>query len=139
MFEYVFFHRILAEQFASKARSLNLETKLIEDVPAWEVHITEAIDGDVERSINQYYDKLLEQDQDMSEAKSINDSDYGAAAVALQLDNGKDIYAQTTQIIMSKVLSVLDLDELNRLVSDIVFAVENPDEKIICKRYRRLK
>lgn len=139
MLEYVFFHKVLAEKFARKARSLNIETHLVEDSPAWEVHMSEDIEDEAERSVSHYYDKLFEQDQDMFESENSEEADYGAAAIELDLTEGKKVYAQTDQAIMGKVLSVLDFDEFNRLVNDIVFAVENPDERTICERYRDLK
>lgn len=139
MLEYVFFHKSLAEKFARQARSFDIETTLIGDEPAWEVHLPEDIDEKVEESLSGYYDELFEQDQDMYEQEHAEETDeYGAAAVELVLENGTKVYAQTDQEIMGKVLSVLDFDELNRLMNDIVFAVENPDVRTICQRYRDL-
>ena len=67
-----------------------------------------------------------------------DENEYGAAAIELTLKNSQKVYAQTNQKIMAKVLSTLTFDELNTLVADIVFAVENPDERTICERHRDL-
>jgi len=140
MLEYVFFHKVLAEKFARKSRLLGLETTLIEDEPAWEVHIPEDLDEDIEHQISDHYDELFEQDQDMYDLEfGESEDEYDAAAIDLKLQNGVKAYAQTNQKIMGKILSAITFDELNRFVSDIVFAVENPDERTICQRYRDLQ
>ena len=139
MLEYVFFHKVLAEKFASKVREYNIDTTLVENEPAWEVHISEDIDDAIEEKITDHYDDLFDQDQDMYEQEHEADEGYQAAAIEITLNKGQKVYAQTDQKIMGKLLSTLTFDELNRLVNDIVFAVENPDTRTICKRYRDLK
>jgi len=140
MLEYVFFHKVLAVKFSDKAKTFNIETILVKEDPAWEVHLPEDIDEKIEQSLSDYYDELFDQDQELYEQKSSKSEDeYGAAAIELVLKDGNKVFAQTDQKIMGKVLSVLDFDELNQLMNDIVFAVENPDERTICQRYRNLK
>lgn len=140
MLEYVFFHKTLAEQFARSARALDIDTTLVEDEPAWEVHLPEDMDENIERKLSAQYDDLFEQDQDMYDMEfGESDDEYGAAAIEICLKDNEVAYAQTDQRIMGKVLSVLTFDELNRLVADIVFAAENPDKRTICERYRELR
>jgi hypothetical protein len=139
MLEYVFFHKVLAEKFARKVRSYQIDTTLIEDEPAWEVHIPEDIDDNIESEISDFYDDLFNEDQDMYDSENLDSDEYDAAAIEITLDNGEKIYAQTDQSIMGKVLSSITFDEFNRLIDDIVFAVENPDSRTICQRYRDLK
>jgi hypothetical protein len=139
MLEYVFFHKILAEKFARKVSDYTIETTLVEDEPAWEVHISEDIDEVIESKISDYYDDLFDQDQDMYEQEHEADEGYEAAAIEITLNKGQKVYAQTDQKIMGKLLSTLTFDELNRLVNDIVFAVENPDTRTICQRFRDFK
>ena len=139
MLEYVFFHKVLADKFARYARSLDIETLMVADEPAWEVHLSEDIEDEIEEKVSEYYDELFEFDQEMYEQENPEvEGEYGAAAVEITLQNGTTVYAQTDQEIMGKVLSVLDFDELNRLMNDIVFAVENPDIRTICERFREL-
>ena len=140
MLEYVFFHKVLAQQFASKANEQNIASKLIKDDPAWEVHLPEDIEECIELELGDYYDELFEKGQEMYEQEHSHEEDqYGAKAIELSLKNNQKIYAQTDQKIMAKLLSVLTFEELDLLVSDIVFAVENPDDRTICQRYRDLK
>ncbi len=137
MLEYVFFHKVLAVQFIKKANDYQIEALLIEEEPAWEVHLSEDIDEKIEQKLGAYYDILFDKDQDMYEEEHTEDeNEYGAAAIELTLKNNQKVYAQTNQKIMAKVLSTLTFDELNTLVADIVFAVENPDERSICQRHR---
>lgn len=139
MLEYVFFHKVLAEKFSRKVRKYKIDTTLIEDEPAWEVHISEDIDDKIEKKISNYYDELFDEDQDMYNEENIDEDTYDAAAIELTLEHGKKIYAQTDQKIMGKILSAITFDELNRFVNDITFAIENPDSRSICERYRDLK
>jgi hypothetical protein len=139
MLEYVFFHKVLAERFARKAREHKIETTLLEESPAWEVHLPEDIDESIEEKLSDYYDDLFDEDQDMYDEEHQEEDQYDAAAIEITLNNGVKAYAQTDQRIMGKVLSSLTFDEFNRLVEDIVFAVENPDVRTICQRYRDLK
>jgi hypothetical protein len=137
MLEYVFFHKVLADKFSRAARNLGIETALIEDEPAWEVHLPEDMDEQIEVQLSEMYDELFDQDQEMYDQENADsEEDYGAAAIEITLANDDKVYAQTDQKIMGKVLSVLTFDELNRLIEDIVFAVENPDTRTICQRYR---
>lgn len=139
MLEFVFFHKVLAEKFIERVRSYAIESQLKYEDPAWEVHIPEDIDESTDEALNDYYDDLFADDQDMYDQEHAADDQYQAAAIEIALDNGEKIYAQTDQKIMGKLLSTLTFDELNRLVKDIVFAVENPDTRTICQRYRDLK
>ncbi|MBL4659135.1 MAG: hypothetical protein JKY19_02175 [Alcanivoracaceae bacterium] len=139
MLEYVFFHKVLAEQFIKKAGDYQIEALLIEEEPVWEVHLSEDIDEKIQQKLCDYYDILFAEDQDMYEkAHTEDENEYQAAAIELTLKNNQKVYAQTSQQIMAKVLSVLSFDELNVLVADIVFAVENPDKRSICQRHRDL-
>ena len=58
MLEYVFFHKVLAEKFASKVREYNIDATLVENEPAWEVHISEDIDDAIEEKITDHYDDV---------------------------------------------------------------------------------
>lgn len=139
MLEFVFFHKVLAEKFIDKVKSHDIVATLVHEEPAWEVHIPEDIDETADEELNDYYDDLFADDQDMYEQEHEADEGYQAAAIELTLGNGERVYAQTDQKIMGKLLSILTFDELNRLVNDIVFAVENPDSRTICQRHRDLK
>ena len=139
MLEFVFFHKRLAEKFMQRVENSGINATLVHEEPAWEVHIPEDIDEHLNEDLNDYYDDLFEEDQDMYDQEHATDDQYQAAAIEITLKNAEKIYAQTNQKIMGKLLSILTFDELNRLVNDIVFAVENPDSRTICQRYRDLK
>ena len=139
MLEYVFFHKVLAEKFAKKVREYNIETKLIEEEPAWEVHVPEDIEEETEQEISDFYDDFFDKDQEMFEQENQDDDSYGAAAIEITLKNGEKVNAQTDQKILGKVLSTISFDEFNQLINDITFAIENPDSRTICERYRDLK
>ena len=140
MLEYVFFHKILAKQFIDIAKSYNIEPQLIEEELGWEVHLSEDIDDLIEQQLSDYYDDLFDQDQEMYEqSQQDSEDEYQSAAIEIVLKNGDTTYAQTSQSIMGKLVSVLNFDELNQLVEDIVNAIENPDDRTICEKHREDK
>ncbi len=138
MLEFVFFHKVLAEKFIKKVESYQITAKLIKEDPAWEVHVPEDIDDSIDEELNDYYDELFADDQEMYESSNAEDSDYNAAGIEINLQDGTKIMAETEQKILGKVLSIITFDEFNQLVHDIASAVENPDERSICQRYRDL-
>jgi len=138
MFEYVFFHQVLAEKFVSLISGLDIESQVVFEKPAWEVHVSEDINDELEDKISDIYDDLFAQDQDMFEQFDESSDGYDAAAIEITLKNGEKTYAQTKPEILGKVLSSLSFEEFNQLIEDVVFAVENPDSRSICQRYRDL-
>jgi len=137
MLEYVFFHKILAKQFIDIAQSYNIEAQLIQQELGWEVHHSEDIEDLIEQQLSDYYDDLFDQDQEMYEqSQQQSENEYQAASIEIQLKNGEKTYAQTSQSLMGKLVSVLSFDEINQLVQDIVTAVENPDDRTICEKHR---
>ena len=138
MLEFVFFHKVLAEKFIKKIESYQIKAKLIKEDPAWEVHVPEDIDDSIDEELNDYYDELFADDQEMYESSNAEDSDYNAAGIEINLQDGTKIMAETDQKLLGKVLSTITFDEFNQLVHDIASAVENPDERSICQRYRDL-
>ena len=136
MLEYVFFHKILAEKFIAKAKDFKISAQLQEQEPAWVVPLSEDMDETVEEKLGDIYDDLFVQDQEMFDQNNESDDGYDAAAIEITLKNGEKTYAQTQPQILGKVLSTLSFAEFNQLIEDVVFAVENPDSRSICQRYR---
>ncbi len=139
MLEFVFFHKVLAEKFIKKVESYQITATLIEEEPAWEVHVSEDIDESIDEELNDYYDELFADDQEMYERNNAEDCDYNAAGIEISLQDGTKIMAETDQKTLGKILSVITFDEFNQLVHDIASAVENPDERSICQRYRDME
>jgi len=137
MYEYVFFHRQLAEELLHKAQQMDPTAKLVEQPPAWEVHVSEAISDAEENLLSACYDRLFDQDRDLYENEHSQDQPgYHAASVQLLLGNGTTVYAQVNPVIMDKITNALSQKELTEFLGDIVFATENPDERSICQRHR---
>jgi len=133
------FSQSTGRKICQKANDYQIAAQLIEEEPAWEVHLSEDIDEKIQQKLCDYYDILFDEDQDMYEKEhSEDENEYGAVAIELTLKNNQKVSALTNQQIMAKVLSAITFDELNTLVADIVFAVENPDERSICRRHRDL-
>lgn len=135
MFEYVFFHETLAQQFEQKAVSLGIEVQKEADELCWQIMLPEDMPEEIEQQLSDFYDDLLDQDQDMYESEH-TDTEFQGAALEITLKDGQKTYAETDPAIMGKILSVLEFDELNILIDDIVSAVENPNDKTMCERRR---
>ena len=135
MYEYVFFHKQLAQKFEAKAKSLGVSTQLNQEELSWEVILPEDISEDVDDKLSDYYDELFDEDQELYEIEH-SETEFQGAAIEITLKNGEKTYAETDQKIMGKILSVLTFDELNILINDIATAVENPNDKTLCERRR---
>jgi len=137
MYEYVFFHKALAEQFLAEARKSDPAARLLREDPAWEVHVSEEISDQAEAALSARYDQLFDQDRDRyAEQQAGQEAGYHAASVELTLGDGRRVYAQLDPLILDKVTNALTHAEWRQLLADIVQTVENPDERSVCQRMR---
>ncbi|CAA6801897.1 MAG: Unknown protein [uncultured Thiotrichaceae bacterium] len=133
--EYLFFTREMADEFVAKLTHRGLEyVEEIEPVQeAIVLKIAEGVDDDLWDELDDYYDELSAKDQALVEEATEDEAAHSAAGVYLQLEGGKQTLAQVDPDMMSRILSVLSMDEFNQFVDVIVRSVENPDDSAICK------
>jgi len=56
------------------------------------------------------------------------------AGVAVSLSDGRIVLTQVDPDVLNRILDVLSYDELGELMNVIANAVENPDDRLLCKQ-----
>ncbi len=137
MLEYIFFHQPPCDQFKRFLQENDipmLQEGIDEtDVEALTVCIADNLDEAISDKIEAYYDEMMALDESLVIAEADSD-EYSQVGLAVTLKDGRSVMASVDPEVLNRVLSVISHDELGRLVDVIVDAVENPDERPLCKR-----
>lgn len=133
MLDYVFFDSLPCDKFIEYLQLKNIAFKTTEDEEILNVSIDEGLGGQITSDIETYYDKMMVLGSDIL-SNQTDDGQINTAGLTVTLADGRVTYAVLDPNIVNKVLSVLELDELNTLVNSIANAVENPDETPLCRR-----
>ena len=137
LLEYIFFHKEPCDQFKQflQTKGVELLKEGIDetDVEAFVVYIADDLDDDLSEEIENFYDEMMElneslvmQDEGVDEMNSVG--------LAVSLNDGRSVLATVDPDVLNRILSVISHDELGKLVDTIADAVENPDERPLCKR-----
>lgn len=135
MLEYVFFHALPCERFVQFLRERDLEPEVASDGETWEVRLPEEMPDELGDAIEEYYDRMLEMNQQLHDREQ-SDGGYHAAGVVVNLARGETVYAQVDPTLLSRIMGVLTPEEFGQVVNAIVDAVENPDTRTLCQRMR---
>ena len=135
MLEYLFFNRSIADLFIealmAKEVAFLLEQEVIQN--AWSVKIQEGdLDGDLWDQVDEIYDDLSVQDQQLLELNEEDEDGHSSAGIYIQLANGRQTIAKVNPAIMNRMLEIISMDELNEFIEAVVASVENPDDSPIC-------
>ncbi len=135
MIEYIFFHpkpRDLFGQFLVK-NGISLENNTDEtDVEGLIIALADDLDETISEKIESYYDELLEMDEELlvEDPGDIIDQ----AGLAVTLNNGESTFASIDPDVLNRMLTVVSRDEIGCFIDSIVNAVEQPDQRPLCKR-----
>lgn len=134
--EYLFFTRVIADQFAEAlvAQGLPYQEEIEAVQAAIVFKVPEAAAANVWDALDDLYDQLAIADQALLEVSAEDEMAGSAAGIYLQLANGQQTIAQVDPDVVNRILSVLSLEEFNQFVDTLVKSVEQPDESAICQR-----
>ena len=134
--EYLFFTREVAGRFTERLQQRGLVWQ--EDVEpvqnALVIKISEHIDPLLWDELDDLFDELSSEDQQLLEAGMEDESSASTAGIYLQLAGGRQTIAKVEPDVVNRILSVLSVQELNQFLEVIVSSVENPDDSAICQR-----
>lgn len=134
MLEYIFFDERPWQLFIRFLDEKGLRPDSAQEEQGFMVRIPEDTDDALMEAIEAYYDEML----DMNEALFIEQADETehkhAAGVSLKLASGQTVQAVVDPVLLNRILTVLSTDELSQFINSIVDAVENPDERSVCRR-----
>ena len=137
LLEYIFFHPQSCERFKQFLQQ-NGVAMLKEgvdqtDVEGLTVYISDDLDEEISEKIENFYDEMMELDESL--VIEDDDSDeYSQVGLAVTLNDGRSVMASVDPDVLNRVLTVITHDELGKLVDVIADAVENPDQRPLCKR-----
>ena len=137
LLEYIFFHKQPCDQFKEFLQNKHVEL-LKEgidetDVEAFVVYIADDLDDKISEEIEDFYDQMME----LNESLVVQDEDtdeMNNVGLAVSLNDGRSVLATVDPDVLNRILTVISHDELGKLVDTIADAVENPDERPLCKR-----
>lgn len=137
MLEYIFFHEEPLSRFKAFLASHEipiLKQDLDEtDITATTVFLQDDLDDEVETKIEDFYDEMMSLNEKLIAEQNQSDEKQ-QVGLAVSLKDGRSVFASVNPDVLNRILTVISHDELGELVDVIADAVENPDDRPLCKR-----
>ncbi len=134
-YEYMFFDRALAERFAEAVRQMGLSVYIDEGeqinvcVPEQEAHAHQP-------ALEALYDEYFFGEQ-AALVEAAHD-DFSASGIQIQLKDGRYTTVMIAPEVMSRLLSVFSVEELNQFMHEVAQAIEEPNGGgTVCEVVRR--
>jgi hypothetical protein len=134
MLDYIFFNKETFNLFEKSAKSSGIKTIVDCADGFFTVRLPEDSDEVILEKLEDYYDELMDMDRTLAEQQDGSSDNIHAAGITVQLKDGRNVYANVSPELLSKVMQSISTDELNTLVCAITEAVEDPDESSLCQR-----
>lgn len=135
MIEYLFFNEQYSRQFLDLLRDKGVDAQ--SEVEAVQesicIKVSENIEPALWHKLDEAYETLSEQDILALQDGIEEDESVNASGIYIQLADNKQTIAQVDPVILNKILSAIDMDELNSFIGAIVDSVEKPDDSPICQ------
>lgn len=135
MIEYIFFHPKPCDLFCQFLTEQNIpfeNNKDETDVEGLLIAIADDLADAISDKIEGYYDELLEMDEALLVENPEDIIDQ--AGLAVTLNNGESTFASIDPDVLNRMLTVVSRDEVAGFIDAIVNAVEQPDQRPLCKR-----
>ncbi len=133
MLEYVFFNRAVADEFLAALAERGITAQEGREAVEEAILIgIEEVDDDTWDALDALYETLSERDRALLEAGSPDA--VHTAGIYLTLSDGRRSIARVEPAVVNRILQVLSMEEFERLVDEIVRAVEEPSTDPLCKR-----
>jgi hypothetical protein len=135
--EYIFFHQQPYQKFKRFLESKNIQM-LKEgidetDVEGFVIHIQDNLEDDISEQIEDFYDEMMELSETLVADES-EDNEFSRVGLNVTLKDGRSVLAEVEPDVLNRILTVVSHQELGNLVDAIADAVENPDQRPLCKR-----
>ena len=135
--EYIFFHQQQYQKFKQFLESRNIEM-LKEgidetDVEGFVIHIQDNLDDEISEEIEDFYDEMMDFSETLVADES-EDNESSRVGLNVTLMDGRSVLAEVEPDVLNRILTVVSHQELGNLVDAIADAVENPDQRPLCKR-----
>ena len=135
--DYIFFHSRpyqLFKQYLLSKQVKPLKEELDQtDVEGWLISIPDQLSDELSAEIEAYYDEMMVLSESLVAADE--DDTMHNVGLAVSLQDGRSVLARVEPDVLNRILTVVSHQELGQLVDAIADAVENPDQRPLCKRY----
>ena len=135
MLEYLFFNAVFANKFILilEQHGLPYQQQIESVQDSILITTPEDLDDELWDAIDEAYDNLSEQDQQLLQSKLDDDSKVSAAGIYIQLKGDQQTIAQIDPDVMNRMLEKISMDEFNAFIEAIVSSVETPDDTPFCE------
>jgi len=133
MLEYVLFAERLRDRFTSWLDDNDIDYRTAGEGEELLVLIDEDIDEDVQDSIDEQYDQLLEESARIADEQDDSPDAVHLVGIQFQRSDGVTGHVRITPELANRLHRCLDMVELQAFVQTVVDAVENPDNRPLCK------
>ena len=137
MLDYIFFHISPYQSFISFLQERDIAFKEANEYQesTEEEGLMIAIEQDLDdatlEKIENYYDQMMDLTGQLVSEQ--DDDEVANAGIAVNLKDGRMVMAQLDPSLVYKISTLLSQDELMAIVNAVVDAVENPDDRPLCK------
>ncbi len=136
MLDYIFFDTVLARKFKDHLTKVGIEFQTEKDddfgsVQGEIVSITDETSDEILDKLQTLYDELQEEMEQILEQGGDGLS-MNAAGMKVQLKNGSMCTLRVEPAIVTRILTVLEFDELQAFIDNIAKSVEEPDDGHFC-------
>lgn len=141
MLEYIFFNKQLADEFKTNLNKINLEfsQKIDKNFGTEQGEIISIADNTPENILNDLqnlYDKLQDDLEKILEQEG-SGLMLNAAGMHTTLKDGSTCTIRVAPEITTRILTVLEFEELQAFVDNIAASVQDPDSGHFCRNINR--
>ena len=133
MLEYVLFAERLRDRFTSWLDDNSIDYRTDGNGEELLVLIDEDIAEDVQDRIDEQYDLLLEESARIADEEDDSPDAVHLVGIQFQRSDGVTGHVRITPELANRLHRCLDMIELQAFVQTVVDAVENPDNRPLCK------
>jgi hypothetical protein len=133
MLEYVLFAERLRDRFTSWLDDNSIDYRTDGNGEELLVLIDEDIAADVQDRIDEQYDLLLEESARIADEEDDSPDAVHLVGIQFQRSDGVTGHVRITPELANRLHRCLDMIELQAFVQTVVDAVENPDNRPLCK------
>lgn len=131
MLEYVFFHEPLRQRFTGLLDRLGIDHQIAADEMGTLVQVSEDIDPLIAERLDTAYDDLFVETEALVRSAPDND-EHNSAGIRVALPDGTACMVPLEPDLLNRVLTVLSLEEFERLIQQVATGVLNPRDESLC-------
>lgn len=130
MLEYIFFDEGLRDKFVEFVSAKGVECHCSDDKDLI-VAVSEDLDDEVSDTIEDYYDLLLKENENLLE-ETEDALEAHAAGVQVRLQDGSSLMIRVDPEVLGRLLNELSLEELSDFMQEVAEQVEKRDDRPLC-------